>query len=204
MVRRASVLVSGIFAVSAALQGAAACNSDDGTAVGQDSGPPTEEAAAPVDSGPTIPVMTVTGPSGDQIAPDWSCYAPDASFLVRPRPLDIDGGDGADSDADASDDAAIDTGTGVDSALPPPDAAPPPHDASAPDAPTLADAGSDAGAYILIRSDFVSAAPPSARRSTSSGAGPPSTRSPTRGRSTTQGSSISPRLRAASSSSRTT
>jgi hypothetical protein len=155
MHRRASVLFLGLFAVAAALQGAAACTSNaTSPAPGQDSGQPVEASAGEDTGVPTgsctgpLPVMTVIV-DGGQVAPDWSCYG-DASFLFRPLPDEADGGEDASDAADAS--SPVDA---ADSA-PPIDASPPPQDAAPPP-----DASPDAGAdYVLKLTDFVSGAPP--------------------------------------------
>jgi hypothetical protein len=167
MDRRASVVFLGLFAVSAALQGAAACSNSGTTPTppGSDSGSPPTPDASPVseDSGDAtsapqgctgvVPIMTVAGPNGTQIAPDWSCYAPDASFLFRPRPFDTEGG--AEAGDDGGEDAAVlDAGTDA----PPVDAAPPPPDASVPDSAPPPDASSND--YVLSLTDFVTSAPP--------------------------------------------
>ena len=175
MHRRASVLFLGLFAVSAALQGAAACSNTDATPPGADSGPPPSTDSAVPDTGNPLgqgcsgspPVMTVTGPSGDQIPGDWSCYGPDASFLFVPSPSSPpspfdDGGVDADDGSDSSDAEIPDT------ALPPPDtgtdapivdANPPPPDSSVPpDAAPPPDAGPYT--YALSLTDFLTSVPP--------------------------------------------
>jgi hypothetical protein len=164
MHRRASVLFLGLFAVSAALQGAAACsNSDATTPPGADSGPPPNPDSSAADTAPPPtqgctglpPVMTVKGPSGDQIPGDWSCYAPDASFLFHPFPFD-DAGDAGDEGGDAAtDEGAAPVDTGVD--------APPFIDANPPDTSTPdAAVPTDAGPYTfgLQLTDFLTGAPP--------------------------------------------
>jgi hypothetical protein len=164
---RASALFLGLFAVSAALQGAAACsNSSTPATTPEDSGAPVgEDSSAQPDSGlkvnplcPTssgpVPVMTVTGPDGGQIPPDWSCYDAGAAYLLHPFPEDVDASD----DAGDAGDAAIDSAAPVDAA-PPPDATPPPVDSSVPppDSSTPEDAGAN---YMLHLTDFVSGVPP--------------------------------------------
>jgi hypothetical protein len=161
MDRRAWVLFLGVFAIAAALQGAAACNGSSATptedAGNYDAGPPpqNQDSSTAEDTGTTgngcngtLPVMTVTGPDGGQIAPDWSCYADGAAFLYRPL---ID---------DASDDATAED-AGVDSSAPDaaPDAGPVDAgvDSSAPDA-AVPDASVNAYALHLV--DFVSTQPP--------------------------------------------
>jgi hypothetical protein len=163
---RASALFLGLFAVSAALQGAAACSNsstpattpqDSGAPVGEDSSPPPDSGLkvnplCPTSSGP-VPVMTVTGPDGGQIPPDWSCYDAGAAYFVHPFPEDVDASD----DAGDAGDSAIDSAPPLD-ATPPVDATPPPVDSSVPDSSTPPE---DGGAnYMLQLTDFVSAAPP--------------------------------------------
>jgi hypothetical protein len=142
--------------LGAAIQGVAACvtsgvvpppTPDSGTPPVPDSGKPD----AGTDSGPTTascfgtpPVMTVLNDAGQEVAPDWSCYKPDAGFLFHPPRAWVvvpfaDAGD--DAAADASEDAAVD--------------ATPPDDGSAADAAT--DSGPD---YTLHIVDFVSLQPP--------------------------------------------
>jgi hypothetical protein len=166
MHRRASVLFLGLFAVSAAFQGAAACNGSPATTPGEDSGFPdfpdssnqTEDTGIVTQAGCTglPPVMTVTGPGGTQIDPDWSCYDAGAAFLFRP--FDEDGGDDAQADGEAVDagegDVAVEAGS---DSSPPVDAAPPPADASVPDG---AAQGTDASNYALHITDFVTSLPP--------------------------------------------
>jgi hypothetical protein len=173
MQRTTSVLFLGLFGLSAALQGAAACSNSTATSGGNDSGPPPgNEDAGSEDSGQSnsgscfgdLPVMTVTGPDGGQIAPDWSCYGPDAAALFVPRlvPLTEDAGDAeADDAGDAAVDAA-DAGEPADSSV---DSSAP--DSSAPDASTAdSSSGSDASTgdggdtYELELTDFVTTQPP--------------------------------------------
>ncbi len=172
MHRRASALFLGLFAVSAALQGAAACNGSSATP-SEDAGASDSAVSPPDDSSPSkdtgtptttgctgpAPIMTVNGPDGGQIAPDWSCYVDGAAFLFRPLShpfVDDAATDDATAD-DAASEASIDAGT--DAATPPLDAGP---DVSAPDAEADATAPIDAAVvdYALHLSDFVSNAPP--------------------------------------------
>ncbi|MGO9712985.1 MAG: hypothetical protein ACLQBL_29270 [Polyangiaceae bacterium] len=163
MHRSSSVLLLGLFAASAALQAAAACSNNPTAPNGQDSGPPVvgEDSGADVQVPPSqescfgpLPVMTVTGPDGGQVAPDWSCYDAGAAFLFRhaefhPDPMDTDAGDDAGDAGDAAVDAA-------DSASPV-DASPPVDSSVPPDGSTTTDAG--ANTYVLHLTDFVSNAP---------------------------------------------
>jgi hypothetical protein len=164
MHRRSSVLFLGLFAVSAALQGAAACSNSATTPNGQDSGPPGNPEASTGDGNNTctglglgccgpLPVMTVLGDSGTQVEPDWSCYATGAEFLFHPVPMDTDGGDGGDAATDdgAAPDAGADTSPPID--------ATPPVDSSAADSSPPPDAAV-ANDYILHLTDFVTGAPP--------------------------------------------
>jgi hypothetical protein len=96
--------------------------------------------------------MTVTGPEGGQIAPDWSCYQDGAAFLYRPFDVDASDTGDASSEDGAAEDAQIDAPTSV------ADASPPPADSSAPDAAPQPDAS--ASDYSLHLTDFVSNAPP--------------------------------------------
>jgi hypothetical protein len=173
MQRTTSVLFLGLFGLSAALQGAAACSNSTAAPTGNDSGPPAgNEDAGSDDSGQSnsgqcfgdLPVMTVTGPDGGQIAPDWSCYEAGANALFVPRlvPMTDDAGDAEAEDAgDAAFDAA-DASEPADSSV---DSSAP--DSSAPDAATAdSGSGSDASAgdggdtYELQLTDFVTTQPP--------------------------------------------
>jgi hypothetical protein len=100
--------------------------------------------------------MTVTGPDGGQIPPDWSCYAPDAAFLIHPLPQPAIADAGEDAD-DAGLDAAADTGVDAADSAPPVDSSAPVD--SSTDSATAADAGQDAS-YELHLTDFVSSVPP--------------------------------------------
>jgi hypothetical protein len=165
MHRRASALFLGLFVVSAAMQGAAACSNSPATNQEDSGAVVPEDSSAEPDAGPPVnplclgasgpvPVMTVLGPDGGEIEPDWSCYDAGVAFLFRPRPLDTDGGDDA---GDATVDSPVDSAPPFDSA-PPVDAAPPPVDSSVPpDSSTPEDAGND---YVLQLTDFVSGTPP--------------------------------------------
>jgi hypothetical protein len=163
MHRRASVLFFGLFAVSAALQGAAACNSSSATTPGEDAGAPDSSNSQVEDTGAVTqgckgqpPVMTVTGPKGTQVAPDWSCYDAGAAFLFRP--FDDDGGDAAeDSEAPDAADSAVGADAGSDSSAPVDAAAPPPVDSSTED---VSAPEADASQYALQLTDFVTSAPP--------------------------------------------
>jgi hypothetical protein len=140
MRRQTSFFFFGIFAACAAAQIAACSSSSNSGQAGNDAGSDAsqannEDTGAPSKftagcNGP-LPVMTVRNPAGGQMAPDWSCYAPDGGPAVGAYFHVEDEGDGGDAGTDAATDAGTDAsdagGTtivdaGSDSATPPNDA----------------------------------------------------------------------------------
>jgi len=144
MDRRSLLAVLGVIAGgSLAFDAASGCNSvgditSPDAAADQSAGDTGGQAA---DCTGTPPVMYLLDQNGNHVAPDWSCYQPDAAALI---PLDFDAGDGddggdgsgddaADAAGDDSGDASGDDGSTSDDSSTPVDAAPPP-DGGAPDA----------------------------------------------------------------------
>jgi hypothetical protein len=168
MVRRSSLLVLGLLATGLAVQVAACSSSDSGTPP-TDAGQPTPDANQPTEdsgqfnpttcSGP-LPVLTVKDSNGNEVAPDWTCYFPDAGQGSFFHPITFvgdasdDGGDAASDDAGTDSSAPVDSGT--DSSTPPVDSG---TDSGAP-ATDGGDAGSVAsGPYSLHIVDFSTLAP---------------------------------------------